>query len=148
MARNFGVKNKWKREFLIEDLFEVQIFILQLGGHWPVDYTRILPASLAFLSKYINRVVYVLVTFLNGHMCVLFLIKFVTDLHASEPFMILANSVWSFVLHLFAGFASFYFQYYHDECKAMLTHINTKFRRRSARGKFWDVAGLAMWRVD
>lgn len=137
MVLGIQLRKKWKREFLIEDLFSVQVLILQIGGHWPVDYSKILPRSWAFLSKYINYMVFSYVIFLSWHMSVLQFASFISDALSGETVQImnLLDSVTSTVMYFYAGLSSFCLQYYHEECKAMLMRMIEKFRRRSARGE-------------
>lgn len=131
-------KGWWKREFPIDDLFSKPIKVLQLGGHWPVDYSRVLPASWAHLSQYINYVVFFTVTFMSWHMAVLHLTKLTLNIMSDEevPIPALLDSFMSGVLHLQTGLGSFFLQYYHKECKELIERMNEKFRRRSSPGKY------------
>lgn len=132
-------RKKWKSLFHIPDMFTVQVLILQIGGHWPIDYTKVLPNSLAFLSKYINYLVFAYVTFLNWHMSVLYFIKFLVDSYSDVevPVVEISDSLMSVILHWYAGMAGFYLQIYHEDCKQMLWKINHDFRLRSSRGACW-----------
>lgn len=138
------MRKKWKSVFHMPDLFTTQVLILQIGGHWPVDYSKILPKSWANLSKYINYMYFAYVTFLNWHMCVLYSTKFLINFLSDEevPVTNLSDSLMSVILHGYGGFASIYVQIYHEDCKRMLQRMNTMFRQRSSRGEFF----FPVWR--
>lgn len=71
-------------------------------------------------------------------MAVLNGIRFVIDSLAEEevPVADLSHSLMWVILHLYSGFAGFYLQIYHEDCKRMLERINALFRSRSSRGEY------------
>lgn len=136
MVLGVQTKKKWKRSFNVEDLFSLHILFMQIAGHWPVDYTKVLPSRLAFLNKYINYAFMFYVSFLNGHMVLLYFINFLIDSKAEASVTQISDSLMSTILHSFGCFGGAYIQLNHKKLKHIFNRINESFRMRSSRGKF------------
>lgn len=134
----FGIqiRKNWKRSFNTDDFFWYQIIYMQMAGHWPIDYTKVLPDSMAFLSRYINLFYMTFITFANWHMAVLFTVSFLMDAFSDEEVSVTKSSdeIMSIVLHCYSGFGGFYIQANQKKCLAIMKKINERFHRRSARG--------------
>lgn len=135
-----NLRQKWNSSFTIDNLFKLQILIMQIGGHWPINYERILPTNYSYLSKYINICVMIFVTCLSWHISVLYFIKFWIQTHTDDEVSVvdISDSLMSVILHLYGGFGSIYLQLYHKKCKQLIENINEKFRKRSAKGRVLD----------
>lgn len=143
MVLGIQIKKKWKLSYHQSDLFQLQVLILQFGGHWPINYGKILPKKWAGLSKLINIVYMTFVTFLNWHIAILYFVKFLKDSRSAEmvPIVEISDSLMSTILHLYAGFGSFYMQVYHEQCKRILKKMNERFLMRSAKGEWRNCFG-------
>lgn len=137
MVLGIQTNKKWKRTFDVDNLFQVHIFLMQIAGHWPVDYAKYLPSQLACLSRYMNIVFMSWISFLNAHMSVLYFVNFLKDSQTDATMLVLTDSLMSTILHAYSFFGGFYIQINYKKMTKMFAIFNEGFRKRSARGKFY-----------
>lgn len=131
----FQTNKKWKRAIQVDNLFWLHILFMQVSGHWPIDYTKILPQPLAFASKYLNIMYMSFITFLNWHSAVLFIIKFFMDVNnADVSVTIISDDIMSIIMHCYSGFGGFYIQINRPKVERIMRMMNEQFHRRSDSG--------------
>lgn len=131
------IRKKWKPSFHVDHFFRLQIFFMQISGQWNVNYGKVLPRSLEFLSRYINIFYMVFINFCNLHMAVLFAINFFIDFFSGEVISVTKQSdeIMSIILYSYGVFGSVYIQINQKKFTKLMYKINDQFHMRSAAGK-------------
>lgn len=131
------IRKKWKRTFTIDHFFRLHIFFMQISGQWNVNYGKVLPQSLGFLSRYINLFYMVFINFCNFHMSVLFAIHFLMDFFSDEEISVTKRSdqIMSVILYCYAGFGGVYIQINQEKFTKLMRKMNERFHMRSAPGE-------------
>lgn len=135
MVLGIQVSRKWKSQINIKQLLHVQILYMKIGGHLPVDYTKYLPNSLAFLSNIINAFYFAFNSFLNLHICALYLVQFIKYSYSEASVTQISDALMSTILHAYGFSAGLYMQLYHRDCVKIFEFMNENFKMRSAKGK-------------
>lgn len=128
-------RKKWNRTFENDNIFGSHLIWMKFSGVWPVDYTKFLPDSCQFLNRHLNFCYAYFVAFLNMHMIFFYSIRWWININREDATITeITDAHMSLVLQIIAFFGGYYLHWNHDRLAKIIDIINTKFKRRSAKG--------------
>lgn len=121
----------WNADFHVDDLMKGPTFLMKCCGMYHIDFTRHLPASLAFLSFAINIVIFLFLSLIQVHLAILFAMEIMQEDATIDR---VTNGITMTIISSFALFTLVYYQVKRNKYLQIVDFMNSKFRPRSAHG--------------
>lgn len=115
-----------------DNFLKIQIFWLKLLAMWPINYKKILPTSLSFLSNILNGVYYIFWQFICLHLIVLHIFSLV--LKWNEGLDEISDFIMTTLIYVFSYFITVYYQFRYKKHKELKDFLDQNFKSRSAKG--------------
>lgn len=115
-----------------ENFLKFQIFWLKLLAMWPVNYKKMLPLNLSFLSNILNGLYYIFWQFICLHLIVLHVVSLV--LKWNEGLDEISDFIMTTLIYVFSYFITVYYQVRYKKHKELQIFLNQHFKSRSAKG--------------
>lgn len=115
-----------------DNFLKIQIFWLKLLAMWPIDYKKILPSSLSFLSNILNGLYYIFWQFICLHLIVLHIVSLV--LKWNEGLDEISDFIMTTLIYVFSYFITVYYQLRYKKHKELKDFLDQNFKSRSAKG--------------
>lgn len=115
-----------------DNFLKIQIFWLKLLAMWPINYKKILPSSLSFLSNILNGLYYIFWQFICLHLIVLHIVSLV--LKWNEGLDEISDFIMTTLIYVFSYFITVYYQLRYKKHKELKDFLDQNFKSRSAKG--------------
>lgn len=120
----------WNPEFHVKDLMWYQTILLKSAGMCYVNFEKILPTKLAFMSVILNWLIFAFFSFIHLHLAVLFFLEMIQ----SSTMEVITNAITMVIINTFAFITLLYYKLNYKKYLRMVDFMNAKFSTRSAYG--------------
>lgn len=114
--------------------FKCQIFLLQIIGMYPVDYTSSLPKSMSFLSYSLNFLFTTVAQFMPLHLTILHIITVIMKLYNGDNVIGFAVLIIDTIVYSFAYLIMMYYYRHANELTKIFNCLNKELVARSLHG--------------
>lgn len=129
----------WTRHFTIaRSYLALNITCMRQSACWPVSYAQYLPKSLAFLSRPLQWLFFIVTLAAGTQMAALFFYSFLTKLMhptADTTLTEISDCFIQGIIYTFSCILLVYYRCRHDKLAEMIRYMDEHFRQRSAIGK-------------
>lgn len=128
---------KWKKHFYVPNPMRFQVILMKIGGHYPIDFKKLLPNILSFLSTPLAFIYFAFWSFVGLHIATLFIVTLVMELRSNTATITeISNAFVQSIIYTFSFYTTAHFQWYHKDMQQIVDFMIKNFKMRSARGSF------------
>lgn len=122
---------RWNPNFHVSDMMRVPTFLMQTCGMCHIDFSRHLPASLAFLSFAINIGYFLFIALIHVHLAVLYVMEIMQKDATIDR---VTNGITMSIIESMGVITLVHYQLNRRRYLKLVEFMHSKFRSRSAHG--------------